>query len=76
VQIEQDRAVCAQRYPDLICRPIAAQFMEHNLIALFELTLVNGEIAVSSELHYRLVLTDELSAEELQQYRNSRIPIE
>lgn len=27
VQIEQDFAMCASKFPDLICRPIAAQFM-------------------------------------------------
>lgn len=27
VQIEQDIAMCASKFPDLICRPIAAQFM-------------------------------------------------
>lgn len=27
VQIEQDLALCAEKFPSLICRPIAAQFM-------------------------------------------------
>jgi len=34
VQIEQDMALCADKFRSLICRPIGAQFMEDDLIAL------------------------------------------
>jgi len=68
VQIEQDFELCALKFPPLICRAIAAQFMADNLIALFEFEQSNGEIKVSSEKHYRLVRPDELSPEELQSY--------
>ena len=44
VQIEQDFAVCATKFPLLVCRPIAAQFMDEGVIALFEFeTGENGE---------------------------------
>lgn len=46
VQIEQDIAVCAAKFPSVICRPIAAQFMQDDLIALFELE--DGEQAFPS----------------------------
>lgn len=69
VQIEQDIALCAEKFPDLICRPIAAQFMQQELIALFELTETDGNVAVVSERHYRLVPSDDVSAEDLQRYR-------
>lgn len=36
VQIEQDFALCAHKFPTLVCRPIGARFMESDLIALFE----------------------------------------
>ncbi len=36
VQIEQDFALCASKFPSLICHPIGAQFMSNNTIALFE----------------------------------------
>jgi len=36
VQIEQDLAVCAHKFPSLICRPIGAQFMQTGVSALFE----------------------------------------
>jgi hypothetical protein len=68
VQIEQDFELCALKFPRLICRTIAAQFMEDNLIALFEFEQTNEGIKVSSEKHYKLVTPNELSPEELQNY--------
>lgn len=68
VQIEQDSELCALKFSRLICRSIAAQFMEDDLIALFEFEQANEEIKVSSEKHYRLVKPNELSPEELQSY--------
>jgi hypothetical protein len=69
VQIEQDMAVCEDKYPNLICRPLAAQFMQNGVIAMFEFEQGEDETRVSAERHYRLVRPDELSAEELDQYR-------
>lgn len=68
VQIEQDFELCALKFPQLICRPVAAQFMEDNLIALFEFEASKAGIKVTSEKHYRLVKPDELSPEEIQGY--------
>jgi hypothetical protein len=68
VQIEQDIAMCAQKFPLLICRPIAAQFMEGNLIALFGIQEDRHELRVASEKHYLLVDPSELSPEELREY--------
>ena len=69
VQIEQDLAICSSKFPQLICRPIAAQFLGEELIALFELELTENGIGVSAEKHYRLVRAGDLSAEELQNYQ-------
>jgi len=69
VQIEQDFAVCERKFPGLICRSIAAQFMEEDLIALFECERTEEGIRVSIEKHYRLVNPENLSAEELESYR-------
>jgi hypothetical protein len=69
VQIEQDFAVCAAKFPALICRSIAAQFMDADLIAVFELAQTEQGIRVLAEKHYRLVQPDGLSAEELQSYQ-------
>ena len=68
VQIEQDFELCMLKFPKLICRAIAAQFMADNLIALFEFEQTKDGIKVSSEKHYRLVKPDELSSEELKSY--------
>lgn len=68
VQIEQDIAVCAEKYPDLVCRPIAAQFMHDDLIALFEFEDSKDGITVTNEKHYRLVPSEQLSREELLAY--------
>lgn len=68
VQIEQDFEMCAIKFPGLVCRPIAAQFIDKNLIALFEFEQSKDGIKVTSEKHYRLVKPDELSPEELESY--------
>lgn len=68
VQIEQDFEMCTIKFPGLVCRPIAAQFMKDNIIALFEFEQTRDGIKISSEKHYRLVRPDELSSEELQSY--------
>jgi len=72
VQIEQDLAVCAAKFQGLICRPIAAQFMGKDVIALFAFNSgPNGEAVLSDERHYRLVAADAISAEELRSYRDN-----
>lgn len=69
VQIEQDLAVCAAKFPALLCRPVAAQFMKDDLIALFAFERVDGSVKVIDEKHYRLVRPSELSARELLSYQ-------
>ena len=56
--------------PSRRCRAIAAQFMEDRTIALFELTLQDGEIKVVEERHYRLVPAKELKREAIRDYRD------
>jgi len=69
VQIEQDFAMCSSKFPDLICRPIAAQFMQNDQIALFALEQTPEGIRIAAETHYLLVPPDQLSREELEAYR-------
>ena len=71
VQSEQDLLWCRKRLPDLICRPILTQFGEDDLIAMFEVTMDDGEIRVVQERHYRLVPASEVTPEDLLRYRNS-----
>lgn len=72
VQIEQDIALCAAKFPSLVCRPIAAQFTEDDLIALFEFEEGKQGVAISSEKHYRLVPPEKMTAEDLKAYRERR----
>lgn len=71
VQIEDGIALCAEKFPSLVCRPIAAQFMRDDVIALFEFELTDDQVTIRDEKHYRLVAPDELTPEELAQYRRS-----
>ncbi len=73
VQIEQDFALCASKFPNLICRPIGAQFMEGNLIALFEFESTAEGVKLAEEEHYRLVTPDEVTPEVLKTYQE-RLP--
>jgi hypothetical protein len=68
VQIEQDFAMCKKKFPNLICIPIAAQFIDNTLIALFSFELSKKGVSISSEKHYRLVDPKDLSEEEIKQY--------
>ncbi len=70
VQIEQDFAMCAEKFPSLTCRPIAAQFMAEDLIALFEFEQQETGIGISSEKHYRLVSPEDVTPEDLEIYRS------
>jgi hypothetical protein len=69
VQIEQDFALCADKFPELICRPIAAQFIGDSRIALFDFEENSEGIGIRSEQHYRLVGRDELDFRDLERYR-------
>lgn len=69
VQVRQDFWLCADRFPALICRPIGAQSMADDLIALFEFEQSGDDIRIAAERHYRLVPPKELSPEDLEAYR-------
>lgn len=70
VQIEQDLAVCAAKFPHLICRPLAAQFMAPDQIALFAFERTGTGVAKTAEKHYRLVAPETLHPEDLLTYRH------
>jgi hypothetical protein len=68
VQIEQDIALCAEKFPNLHCRAIAAQFMAGGVIAMFEFALFDGEVRKVAERHYKLVPASNITPAELKQY--------
>jgi len=73
VQIGQDFALCAKKFPQLICRPIAAQFIEDNLIALFAFEESDNGVTISDEKHDRLVPPEQMTDEDLANYRKRTV---
>ncbi len=71
VQVWQDFRVAEQKFPDLIARPVAAQFIDDSVIALFEFEEANAEITIFRERHYNLVPPEELTRAELASYRTA-----
>ena len=54
-QIEQDFKLCEYKYSNLICIPIAVQFMDDGVVSMFSFTKQNHEINVMEEKHYKLL---------------------
>lgn len=67
-QTYQDITYCRAKFPDLVCRAVSAQFMSHDRIAIFELTIQDEEIRVVEEKHYRLTPASDIKSEDLQRY--------
>lgn len=70
VQIEQDFAMCDKKFPNLVCIPIAAQFIEDSSIALFSFEREDGVVKITVEKHYRLVAPEEITDEDLLKYQH------
>ena len=70
-QIEQDIELCKQKYPELICRAIACQFITSDIVAMFEFGVENGKIVKENERHYKMIDASEITGKDLSQY-NSR----
>ena len=68
VQVEQDFALCAAKFPQLVCRPVAAQFMEDDLIALFIFETGEKGVVINEEKHYRLVSPEQMTDDDLARY--------
>lgn len=69
-QIEQDLALCAEKYPDLICRSIACQFIARDIVAMFEFTIEEERIVKMNERHYKIVEASDITSDDLQIYRS------
>jgi len=68
VQIEQDVPFCQHKFPSLAVRPVAVQFKkdeEGEVIVMFELELLDGEIRKLQERQYQLVPASAISAEDI-----------
>ncbi len=71
VQTKQDILCCSEKYPNLITRAISTQFMEDDLIAMFELTVQDEQVKLVQEKHYRLVPSAEITFSDLSLYRSA-----
>jgi hypothetical protein len=69
VQTMQDIAWAAQNFPDMRCRAISAQFMEHEKIAMFELAVQDDMVKVKAERHYNLIPAADLDDAAVVDYR-------
>lgn len=67
-QIEQDLALCAEKYPDLICKSIACQFITRDTVAMFEFAIEDDRIVKVNERHYKLVDATHISSDDLHAY--------
>lgn len=72
VQIEQDIFLCRHKYPTLICRAIAAQFLNSDKIAIFEFIIQDGEVRLKDERHYHLVQPSDISEDEISAYNQTK----
>lgn len=70
VQTSQDIRFVSEKFPGIRCRAISAQFMEDQVVALFELTLQDNEIKVVEERHYKLVPAKDLEKHLICNYRD------
>lgn len=70
VQTVQDIRFVDQKFPGMQCRAVTAQFMDDEVVVLFELTLQEGELRVVEERHYKLVPASKLDSNAIRAYRD------
>jgi hypothetical protein len=77
VQVLQDIALCTERYPNAICKPIALQFTDDNRVALLELAVRDEDeilkLSTVDEKHYKLIPRMEISDSELRVLKESEL---
>lgn len=73
VQVLNMFSLAEEKFPELIARPLGAQFVQDDLVALFEfeLDVFTREPRLAAEKHYRLVPAEDFSTDLLAQYRSS-----
>ncbi len=77
VQVMQDVALCEERYPNAVCKPIALRFMSEDEVAILELAVVEEKellkLNIVDEKHYVLVPRADISDQELQVLKDSEL---
>lgn len=61
--------MCAEKYPNLICRSIACQFITDEIVAMFEFSIEDDRIVKINERHYKIIRANDITAEDLEGYR-------
>ncbi len=69
VQAQQDITACAEKFPGIKCRALSVQFMDDDIVAMFELMIEKDDVKVVEERHYRLVPADDLDQKAIRNYR-------
>ena len=71
IQTIQDTIFCQtqDRYRHCISRPVSAQFMADDTIALFELTFDGNDVSIVRERHFRLTDAKDIGEKDLAAYR-------
>ncbi len=71
IQTIQDVTFCQtqERYKHCVPRTVSAQFMDGDVIAMFELTFDGDDVSIVREKHYRLVGASEITPAELAVYK-------
>jgi len=72
-QVYQDLALCQQKYPHAICKPIGLQFKNENVVAVIQIKIEEEpdetfQMTVSEEKHYRLVSANSVHGTDLTGY--------
>ncbi len=74
VQVMQDMALCKEKYPNTICRPIALQFTGKNELSILELTVIEEndtlKLQIVDEKHYALKSKSEINDDELKKLKD------
>lgn len=68
---ERDKRITQPRYAHSISRPVSAQFMADDIIALFELNFDGDDVSIVQERHYRLAAAAAISDHDLRAYQKT-----
>ncbi|QQS11018.1 MAG: endonuclease [Rhodospirillales bacterium] len=71
IQTIQDTVFCQSvpRYANCVLRPVSAQFMPNDVIAMFELLFDGNDVSIVREQHYRLTDASAITATDLSTYK-------
>lgn len=69
-QTKQDLACCQAKFKNLITRTVSVQFLEENVVAMFEIVEnIHGDLKILDEKHYQLVKASDITAHDLAEYK-------